>query len=85
MTITVSVPQDVGQKLRARATETGKDVETLIREALEQQLANSSPTLPADAPYERWKLAFDAWIKSHPAVENVVDDSRESIYAGRDE
>jgi hypothetical protein len=40
---------------------------------------------PAEMPYAQWAAEFQAWTASHKPVCHFVDDSRESIYAGRDE
>ena len=40
---------------------------------------------PNDLPYEIWLARFEAWVKTHPKVDVVVDDSRETIYEGRGE
>jgi hypothetical protein len=34
---------------------------------------------------EEWIKEHTAWVNSHPPVTTFVDDSRESIYAGRGE
>jgi predicted DNA-binding protein len=60
MTITLSLSPETGTKLRERAATTGKDVPTLIREAVEEKLASEGKaSLPSDLPYDRWKVAFD--------------------------
>ena len=44
MTITIDFPPEVETKLLARAAETGKDVSTLVREAVAEQLLTAPPT-----------------------------------------
>jgi hypothetical protein len=86
MTITLSLPAETSQKLQERATETGKDVATLIREAVDEKLSVPEDlTDPSGLPYAQWKPAFDAWVGGRPAAGHFVDDSRESIYSGRGE
>jgi predicted DNA-binding antitoxin AbrB/MazE fold protein len=61
----------------------------------EQQLVNVTITdeAPEPAPSyppgfstpEEWVRALREWAASHPRVDHFVDDSRESIYAGRGE
>lgn len=86
MTITVPLSPETESKLHERAAATGKDVPTLIREAVEEKLAlKGEPSAPSEMPYDRWKAAFDQWVASHRPVEHFVDDSRESIYGGRGE
>jgi len=42
MTITINLPVAMERKLQAQAAATGKDVETIVREAVEVQLAVST-------------------------------------------
>lgn len=86
MTITLSLPAGTSQKLQERSAETGKDVATLIREAVDEKLnAPGVPSDPSELPYAQWKQAFDRWVGGRRPVGHFVDDSRESIYAGRGE
>jgi hypothetical protein len=86
MTVTISLPPETEQKLRAQAAATGKDVPTIVREAVEEKLAAANAArFPADLPYEQWVVEFNSWVASHKPVGHPVDDSRESIYAGRGE
>jgi hypothetical protein len=39
----------------------------------------------AFASYQEWAKAFREWVESHPKKDTLVDDSRDSIYAGRGE
>lgn len=44
------------------------------------------PAVPPNiADPEKWARDFRAWIESHPKRDLVIDDSRETIYAGRGE
>jgi predicted DNA-binding protein len=44
MTITITLPPPTEERLRAQATATGKDVSTLVLEAVEARLATSQET-----------------------------------------
>ena len=86
MTLTLSFPPEVEARLRERAAAAGKDVESIVREAVDEKLAAvATPTGPEGKSYEQWAAEFKAWIASHKPVSHFVDDSRESIYAGRGE
>lgn len=87
MTITLSLSAETESRLRDRAAATGKDVPTLIREAVEEKLSpeGGHTESPSDMAYDRWKITFGQWVDSHRPVRHVVDDSRESIYGGRGE
>jgi hypothetical protein len=44
MTLTLDLPKETEQKLLARAAATGKDVATLVTEAVEEKLRAAVPT-----------------------------------------
>jgi hypothetical protein len=85
MTLTLSFPPETEAKLRQRAAAADKDVETLVREAVDEKLAAEGPVGPEGKTGEELAAEFLAWVESHPPVTHFVDDSRESIYAGRGE
>jgi len=39
---------------------------------------------PQESP-DQWALRLQAWVDTHPSRPIAIDDSRESIYAGRGE
>jgi hypothetical protein len=43
MTLTIDLPAETERELRARAAATGKDVATLVREAVEEKLRATTP------------------------------------------
>lgn len=89
MNLTLHLNSEVEAKLRAQAALTGKNLEELALEALEERLADSpaeidtssaGPELSAD----EWRAQFDLWIGQQQSRNPRLDDSRESIYADRD-
>jgi hypothetical protein len=76
-------------KLRQRAAVAGKDVAEYVLQIVEEDLAITEVALPASpaSPLKEdpWLDEFHAWVASHPRLDYVADDSRESIYAGRGE
>jgi hypothetical protein len=62
-----------------------QDIQKVVSD-IRQNLAQGRIASTADAlsPTE-WVDRFRAWTESHPKRDLVVDDSRESIYAGRGE
>jgi hypothetical protein len=90
MTLVVSFQPDVEARLRKAAAAAGKDVSTLVREAVEEKLAARGTSDSSNVPYQQWAEEFNAWMNE---VKNrsvmyppgyVADDSRESIYEDRD-
>ncbi len=91
MTVTFSLPPETEAKLRDRSIATGKDLPTLVREAVEEKLSAANGAKSTEMPYDRWSTEFTAWMSDvarrapmYPPG-YVADDSRESIYEGRGE
>ena len=91
MTLQVSIEPELEQKLRERANAAGTDVDSFVREAIEEKIALTSASADPSklTPDERRRL-WHQWIaetteivkKTLPAG-HFVDDSRESIYEDR--
>ena len=85
MNISIHFPDEIESALRDRAAATGKDVETLVTELVtEQLLVEQCPAKEVISP-EAFAERSAAWIGLHPILDHPIDDSRESIYAGRGE
>ena len=82
--LTLRLSSQAREALARRAEETGKDEATLVGEAVEEKLAPSGAA-PGGRTADQWEAEFKAWVASHRPVPHFVDDSRESIYAGRGE
>ncbi len=88
MSVTIPFAADVEAKLRQQAAANGKDVDALIREAVEEKFALSAT--PEQKTVEQWAAEFNAWMGEVAARSAyppgfVVDDSRATIYEGRGE
>jgi hypothetical protein len=64
------------------ANELRKLVATL-RDSL-SHVTSTSVAVPEESPDE-WARRLHAWVDSHPARPIAINDSRESLYAGRGE
>ena len=88
MTVILNLPLAIEQQLKERATRTGQTLEEYLQRLVVREVEGSGPTIAyppgLSSPEERSK-AIREWAESHPRVEHFVDDSRESIYAGRGE
>lgn len=88
MSVLIPFPPDIEAKLRETAAAAGKDVNTFVREAIEEKLGLGSPLRKSP---EKWAAEFGEWMRDVAARASVyaegfvVDDSRESIYQGRGE
>ena len=82
MNLRIQIPEHLNSILTARAAECGKDIESYVVDSICEQLdVPNSVASPASD--------FDSWLvevrKLIPTVATNVDDSRDSIYAGRGE
>ena len=89
-TLSISLPPETEARLRERAAAEGKDLQTYVVDALREKVAPAGANVPARSPdaadsVDAWLARFDAWTASHPRFGGDIDDSRESIYAGRGE
>lgn len=85
MTIKLDLPAETEARLREQSQRSGKPIESLVREAVEEKLAGEPMSARDRTPEERIEL-LRQWVAGHPKREGVdLDDSRESIYAGRGE
>jgi len=87
MTLHIELPIAVETALLARAAAEGKDVSTLITEAVAQRLdapevKAAEPFRPAVRSPQGFAQRLQTWIELHPRTGRPVDDTRESIYAG---
>ena len=86
-TFTIQLPQETEQKLREKASLTGKSLETYVQEiaerAAKEEAAKSPP--PPEMSAEEWIAEWRAFVDSRPIRPVIADDSRESIYEGRGE
>lgn len=58
----------------------------MIARLVEEDAQRAQPRagLPQESP-DQWALRLQAWVDAHPSCPLTIDDSRESIYAGRGE
>lgn len=86
MTLNITFPTEIENAIRARAAAAGIDIESFVTSVVYEEVAEDvQPKRPRKiSPDERARRA-EAWVKLHPALDHAVDDSRESIYAGRGE
>jgi hypothetical protein len=82
MSITIDFPPEIEQGLRARAVAQGQSVEEYVRGLV---VAASAGPAPQPLPPDQWIASWRAWAAGHHRLPVVVDDSRDSIYAGRGE
>lgn len=84
MSITINLKPEVESALAKRAEIVGLDVPTLVEEFVTERLAEDVYKSKRLTP-EEIMARVEAIANRHPGVSTFVDDSRESIYAGRGE
>ncbi len=86
MNVSIHFPAEVENTLRRRAAAAGQDIETFVRMVITETLAadESSPARRAGSHAE-FMAKLQAISERHPGSQGHMDDSRESIYAGRGE
>ena len=85
MTITIDLPPEIESALRSRAEASGQDPATIVRQFVIESLEDEVDRPIPQRSVEEFTKRLQAWIKLHPVLDHAVDDSRESIYAGRGE
>lgn len=87
MTLHIPLSPATEAKLRERAAATGKDLTMLVLEAVEAITGETNgDTAPnGSMTANQWSAEWRAWAAGHKTLDHMVDDSRESIYAGRGE
>jgi uncharacterized protein (DUF1778 family) len=86
MTLDLQFSPEAEAEIRAQAAAAGQDVEAFVLQAVSEKLADTEPRQPiASQDDARWLEQLQALIARHPVVTHFVDDSRDSIYAGRGE
>lgn len=79
MNLILCLPPDTEAKLREQAGLTGKSLEELALEALQDKLSAEVTPTPVLSP-DDWTRQFQAWVSSHSSRNPRFDDSRDSIY-----
>ena len=84
MNLMLNISPEIEAKLLEQSALTGKVPEELVIRALEEMLLVVEQP-PTALSAEEWVADIREWANSHRCLPYDVDDSRESIYAGRGE
>lgn len=85
MTVMLDLPPELVQRLQEKAAQQGKTLEAYIQELATREGRTAEPTAQRKPSTEEWIAEWRAWAANRKPVQGVIDDSRESIYAGRGE
>jgi len=83
LSILLQLPPEYIDVLRQRASAQGENLDAyishIVAEEVQAELEAARGTADKANDFGQW---FRAWADRHPRVDNIIDDSRESIYAG---
>jgi hypothetical protein len=86
MQLNVNLSVEIETALRRRAAAAGEDLETFVSHVVAEEVADEvQRPRKKKTSSEGFAQRLDAWTKLHPVLDRPIDDSRESIYAGRGE
>ena len=85
MNVSVHIPEQIEAALRQRASAAGKDVATVVQEYVAERLADEALAPAKNSSHQDFMSRLHRVIAMHPISNGSVDDSRESIHAGRGE
>jgi hypothetical protein len=84
MHLQINLPDDTAARLQNESARTGKPLESLALEAVEEKL-DASEEVPKKIPFLEWKLKFEQWLASMPPGNPHAEFDRGEIYEGRGE
>ena len=85
MNLNFDLPDEFENVLRRRAAAAGTDLATFICQVVIESLVDEDKDQPRTISPAEFSRRLDSWIALHPVLDHPIDDSRESIYAGRGE
>lgn len=84
MHVKINVPAEWTDRLRESAATADLNIEEFVLKTLSERLAIEQSKQPT-GDGESFSKGLSDWSNQFPVLANPVDDSRDSIYAGRDE
>lgn len=89
MNVSIQFPPAIESALIRRAAAAGMDLSAFVTEVVTEAVAEElQPEASADSAVRRAALfreRLDRWTALHPALDHVIDDSRDALYDGRGE
>jgi hypothetical protein len=92
MAITLDLPAETVRLLEEKAARAGQTLENYHQELAKRDVRAANGSSPVDSkavpsplPTEEWVARWYTWAERQLPRAVVLDDSRESIYAGRGE
>lgn len=85
MTLQITLPPELEASLERHAAAAGQDVATFVQEVVRERLEEGWESGSVRRRSRDLREKLQRIIELHPISPGYVDDSRESIYAGRGE
>ena len=85
MNINIVIPDRVEAALRRKAATLGQDLGEYLQKLAVEEAEEDLPTPPSGESTDEFMARLRAMVRRHAVRCGHVDDSRESIYAGRGE
>lgn len=85
MNVSISFSGEIEGVLERLAAAEGKDVATFVRDFVAERVGEEADVVERPTTHEEFVAKLRGIIKRHGISVGHVDDSRESIYAGRGE
>ncbi len=85
MNVNIEIPDQVEAVLRRKAAMFGQNLGEFLQKVAVEEAEYDLPSPPIDQSADAFMVRLRAMVKRHAVRCGHVDDSRESIYAGRGE
>ena len=85
MNINIVIPDQVEAALRRKAATFGQNLDEYVQRMVAEEAEEELPVPPKGESTEAFMTRLQSMVKRHGIRCGHVDDSRESIYAGRGE
>jgi hypothetical protein len=85
MTFKIDVPAEIEAALHRKAAASGQDLSEYLQRMMAAEAEDELPVPPSGESTEAYMSRLREMIRRHAVRCGHVDDSRESIYAGRGE
>ncbi len=87
MTLQISLRPEIAAKLQEQAAAAGQDLQQFAVQTLEERAGGANGLSPAEQlrRFNEWAEHMQQLVAKNVPAGHFVDDSRESIYAGRGE
>ena len=84
MHVEIEIPDEIGRVLKKRAAAAGTDLTTFVGQVVVESAKEDQSDTHSSTNVDDFIRRQAAWVALHPRLDHAIDDSRETIYAGRE-